>query len=329
MTSRLLLFLAVVVLSGRASVTNPPPLDIVVVLGAPGLDEYEPVFKSAGDQWLKAAEKGNKNALLIGSASGTNQLATLTRTLKEQASGSTEPLWLVFIGHGTFDGTTAKFNLQGPDISAQELAALVTPLQRPLILVNTTSASAPFLNALSGENRVIVTATKSGWEENYARFGTLIAEAIDDPSADLDKDGQTSLLEAFLMASRRVEDFYQGEQRLATEHALIDDNGDGLGTPAGFFQGVRPVEKAEENATPDGLRAHQIHLVLSEEEARLSPEIRARRDQLEMEIEKLRSRKNELPPEFYFQQLEKILVEISLLYQSVEQDSPNPASAPE
>ncbi len=46
--------------------------------------------------------------------------------------------------------------------------------------------------------------------------------------ADLDKDGQVSLLEAFLIASRRTLEFYKVEGRIATEHALIDDNGDGL-----------------------------------------------------------------------------------------------------
>lgn len=321
-----LLFLAAGL--ARASVTNQPPVDLLVVVGAPGEQSYESTFNAAADKWLKAAEKGKKNAFLIGSAYGSNQLATLTQMIREEhAKPSAEPFWLVLIGHGTFDGKIAKFNLQGPDISAQELAALVTPVQRPFILVNSTSASAPFLNALSGEDRIIVTATKSGWEENYARFGTHISESIADSSADIDKDGQTSLLEAFLMASRRVADFYEGEQRLATEHALLDDNGDGLGTPAEFFFGVRPVKKAEENATPDGLKAHQIHLVPSPEEAKLSAEARARRDELELELEKLRVRQDELPPDFYFQQLEKILVEISRLYHPAQ--DPEPAPGPE
>ena len=44
--------------------------------------------------------------------------------------------------------------------------------------------------------------------------------------ADLDKDDQVSLLEAFLTASVRTAEFYEETSRLATEHALIDDNGD-------------------------------------------------------------------------------------------------------
>lgn len=310
----------------QGSVPQPPPLDVVVVIGAPGTQEYETAFRTAGENWLKAAREGGREALLI--AGETNQMANLREVLGAQNKTSDDPFWLVFIGHGTFDGKVAKFNLHGPDISAAELAALVAEWKRPLVFLNTTSSSSPFLNALSGENRIVVTATKSGWEENYARFGIFLAETIADPSADLDKDGQTSLLEGFLMASRRVEEFYDTEQRLATEHALIDDNGDSYGSPADFFQGVRVVKKAEGDIAVDGLRAHQVHLVPGAEEAKLSPEAVARRNQLELDLEKLRSRQADLPEEVYLDELEKVLVEISRIYHSAGATADEPASVP-
>src|SRR5213075_927990 len=96
--------------------------------------------------------------------------------------------------------------------------------------------------------RVIVAAARSGYEQNYARFGQYMAEAIADPTADLDKDGQTSLLEAFLTASRRVAEYYATEGRMVTEHALLDDNGDGFGTPADWFRGIRAVKAAKDGA---------------------------------------------------------------------------------
>ena len=43
-----------------------------------------------------------------------------------------------------------------------------------------------------------MTATRSGNEQSFARFGGSLADAIADPASDLDQDGQTSLLEAFL-----------------------------------------------------------------------------------------------------------------------------------
>src|SRR5206468_3358863 len=134
------------------------------------------------------------------------------------------------------------------DLSAKQMAELLAPLPRPIILIDNSSSSAPFINELSRPNRIIITATKSGWEQNYTRFGKYFAKSVADPSADLDKDGQVSVLEAFLSASRQVEDFYKSERRLATEHALLDDNGDGKGTPASFFHGVRPGTNVVMNA---------------------------------------------------------------------------------
>ncbi len=163
--------------------------------------------------------------------------------------------------------------------------------------------------------RVVITATRSGYEQNYARFGQYLSEAIADPNADLDKDGQTSLLEAFLMAARGVAEFYESEGRLATEHPLIDDNGDGLGTPADWFLGVRAVKKAKDNASLDGLRAHQFHLLRSESEQKLPTEKRLRRDELERDIAALRDQKSDLGEEEYYRQLETLLLEIARIYQ--------------
>jgi len=123
------------------------------------------------------------------------------------------------------------------------------------------------------------------------------------------------VLEAFLMASRQVEDFYKEAGRLATEHALIDDNGDGLGTPAEFFQGVRAVKKAADGKTVDGVRAHQMNLVRSANEQELSPPLRARRDELEAQLSSLRDRKKQMKEEDYYNQLEKILVDMANLYE--------------
>jgi hypothetical protein len=136
-----------------------------------------------------------------------------------------------------------------------------------------------------------------------------------DPRADIDKDDQTSLLEAYLLASAGVREFYAREGRLATEHALLDDNGDRLGTPADWFQGTRAVKTAKDGAPPDGLRAGQLQLVRSQGEERLSAAVRARRDELEQELARLRRRKAELTEEQYLNLVEPVLVEIARLYE--------------
>ena len=102
--------------------------------------------------------------------------------------------------------------------------------------------------------------------------------------------------------------------RLATEHALIDDNGDGLGTPPDWFRGVRAQRKARDGASPDGTRAHQFHLVRSEEERNLTPEARAKRDEVEQRIARLREMKDNLYLEDYYRELEALMLELALIY---------------
>ena len=305
-------------LSGNA---EPLPttnrLTLIVVVGAPGEAEFGSNFVQQASLWEAAGQQAGGERITLGQETDppTNDAEGLRLALAAQPKTGTEALWLVLIGHGTFDGKEARFNLRGPDVSATNLAQWLQPFQRPLVVINTASASAPFLNRLSATNRVIVAATRSGYEQNFARFGQFIAEAIASPESDLDQDGQTSLLEAFLAASRRVAEFYQTAGRLATEHALIDDNGDGLGTPADWFRGTRAIKRAADGAALDGVRAQQFQLVRSAEEQQLPPAIRAQRDELELAVAGLRDRKAELSEVEYYRQLESLLLDLSRLYE--------------
>jgi len=314
----MVLGLAVIPLSGMASTNATNPATVIIAVGAGGEDLYTTEFESSATNWMNAATKAGTRCLTIGlgATNETTDLERLHQALRDEPKESAGELWLVLIGHGTFDGREAKFNLRGPDLSATNLAEALKPFHRPLAVINGASSSGPFLNVLSGTNRVTVTATRSGHEQNYARFGRYLAEAIADPKADLDRDGQTSLLEAYLTASRRVAEFYETEGRLATEHALIDDNGDGLGTPADWFRGIHAVKRAREGALLDGLRAHQFILVRSAQEEKMPPELRVRRDELELAIARLRETKSKQNEDAYYDQLEKLLIEMARLYQS-------------
>ena len=53
---------------------------------------------------------------------------------------------------------------------------------------------------------MIVSATRSGNEQNYARFGKFLAEALADPK-NLDRDGQISLLRSRFSAPHRTAEF--------------------------------------------------------------------------------------------------------------------------
>ncbi|AWM36562.1 hypothetical protein C1280_05665 [Gemmata obscuriglobus] len=300
---------------------------VLVVVGAAGTPEYGAAFQKWADRWGAAAQKGGSEFMCIGrepeaKESDRDKLQALLARLPRAGAA---PLWVVLIGHGTDDGREARFNLRGPDVTARELADWLGPVKRPVAVVNCTSASGSFVTHLSGPDRVVVTATRSGSESNYARFGEHIANAIGDPTADLDKDGQVSLLEAFLTASDRVREFYRSEGRLATEHALLDDNGDKLGSAADWFQGVRAVKRAKDGAPVDGTRAHQWHLIPSVRERALPAEVRKRRDELELALAGLRDQKGRIGEDEYYARVEKLMVELARLYATA---SPVPVPKP-
>jgi hypothetical protein len=303
-----------------AAAENPQRPTVIVVVGAAGMPEYAVQFAEWASLWEKSCSKGDARFVAIGldHVEEADDRAALQRVLATEPQQAAAALWLVLIGHGTFDGRTAKFNLRGSDVSADQLSEWLKPFSRPLIVINTASSSAPFLSALSAPERVVITATKSGFEQNYARFGQFLAGAIAEPQADLDKDGQTSLLEAFLIASARVNEFYSAAGRLATEHALLDDNADGLGTRADWFRGIRPVQRAEDGASLDGYRAHQFHLVHSQAENKMPPLLRARRDRLELEVAKLRDAEESFSEDEYFSRLERLLRDIAQIYEQTD-----------
>jgi hypothetical protein len=306
------LALAVIGAQDRASV--------LIVVGASGSPDYAGQFSQWAELWQAAAAKAGAESILIGRSqeAGTTDRDRLHSTTLEKASSGREPLWIILIGHGTFDGREAKFNLRGPDVSDSEFAQWLSPSQRPIVVVNCASGSSPFINRLSGQNRIVVTATKSGYELNFARFGEFIAQSIGDERADLDKDGQVSLLEAFLMASSRVNEYYRNHSQLATEHALLDDNGDGLGTPADWFSGTRATRRAKDGASLDGPRAHQLHLITSDRERRMPAELRHRRDQIELSVAALRNQKDKLGEDVYYRRLEDLMVELARIYRDVQ-----------
>jgi hypothetical protein len=310
------IWLAICLLAAPTSDDRPC---VLIVVGAPGSEEYGSEFRRWAGLWESAAKRAMAESITIGldAKPGIDDRERLRTALAAKSESGREPLWIVMIGHGTYDGREAKFNLRGPDVSDAELAAWLAPIRRPLAVLDCTSSSGPFLNKLSGEGRVVVTATRSGNEQNYARFGQYLSESIADPRADLDKDGQVSLLEAFVTAGSRVEEYYKTRSQLATEHALLDDNGDKLGTPPDWFRGVRATRRAKDGATPDGTRAHQLHLILSDRERAIPADVRARRDGLERSVAALRDEKAKLTPVEYYAKLEPLMLELARIYRDL------------
>ena len=154
-----------------------------------------------------------------------------------------------------------------------------------------------------------------------------MAKALTDMSADLDHDDQVSLLEAFLLASSQVKQFYESDSRLMTEHALLEDNHDGKGISADFFKGIRAEAIAKAGEALDGQQAHRYIIKASAAAVKLSEEQSAERDLIETEIEKLRGEKKNLSEDEYYQQLEPLLLEIAKLYAGTQSAEVEPTSS--
>jgi hypothetical protein len=306
---------------------------LLLIVGAAGTDEYGQQFRTWADRWQQAAEKSDVKCTVLGltaepatEATGMAQPSDLSRLQEalraESGTDSREPLWIVFLGHGTFDQKSAKLNLEGPDLSAEQLAESCRDIQRPLAVILCASCSSPFLNALSGPDRVIVTATKDGNEVQYSRFGDAFSTAIGSLEADVDRDSQTSLLEAWLYASRRTAEFYKSEGRLATEHALLDDNGDAKGVRAELFDGLKPAASLKSEDPVDGPKAAKFWFVKSDAERRLTADQQVARDALEARLENLKQRKATMDEAEYLQQLEELLRPLADIYEAAEQQTP-------
>ena len=232
----------------------------------------------------------------------------LSAVLRDVASrgGPDATVFLVLLGHGS-DRGEPRLSLPGPDLSATELRDLLGAFStQRVVVVNAASASGGFLPLLSAPKRVVVTATKSGFEQNHALFGGYFVEAFGSGDADLDKDERVSVLEAFLHAKGAVARAYEADRRLLTEHAMLDDNGDGQGT-------------GDPSATgKDGSRAAAVFLapvpaamVAGLAGDSIAVALERRRAGLEERIAALRARKEAMPQDAYERELEGLLVELA------------------
>lgn len=283
-----------------------------VVLGAAGESQYGEAFRTWGSRWQQAASDFDFTMIDGTDDAQTGDTLAHRDAIMQwisRADPSVREHWLIFIGHGTHDAKTTRFNLKGPDISAIDLGKSLNGKPGKWVLIFCSSASAPFLSAVSGADRVVITATKSGSEENYSRFGDFLSQSLSDDQADMDHDRTVSVLELFLAASRRVEKYYAEQSLLATEQSLLDDNGDGRGTPAVFYRGVRAVKAPAEGASLDGEAARRI--VLSRNGPSLSRENEDRIAAIESAIEALRSKKTDMDIDSYYDELEKLLVQLA------------------
>lgn len=219
-----------------------------------------------------------------------------------------DDILVLMIGHGSAEGD-ARFSIPGPDLTAAEFRALLEPLNdRKVAVVNTASASGAFLEPLAAKNRAVLTATRSGNERNETVFAQYFVDAYAGAAADADKDGHTSLLEAFNYARIETQRFYDNQNRLMTEHAVLDDTGDGKAV-------------AEPDGKTEGAFARTFILGRDAVAAsNASPAVRVlyeRRRSIEQQIESLRATKAQMAEADYEKRLEDLLVSLAEVNQAI------------
>jgi hypothetical protein len=291
----------------------------VIINGAGGEEVYAQQF----EQWTKdlTAVLVNRYGFAPGQLRVLTEKPSETSVVKSTAEEvrktfvalkaelKTDNVLFVFmIGHGSFDGKDSKFNLVGPDIPALEYNALLSALPtKRVIVVNMSSASGEFVKGLSAKGRIVITATRNGQETNATRFPGFFIAALSATDADTDQDGHVSILEAFVYANRLTAEFYTRGGRLVTEHALIEDNGDGVGR-----------ERAENG---EGALARATYLDSLSLEATAENVATAKlfkeRTRLEGEIEQWIARKNGLAESEYDATLERLFIELAKVNRSI------------
>lgn len=268
------------------------------------VDSAEQRFGIAHDRVFYLTEDPAKDPKATGKSTREEvqrTFATLART-----AGPDDVVFVMLIGHGTFDGKVAKFNLPGPDMTAADFAPLLQALpSKHVVFVNTASSSAPFLAELAAPGRTIVTATRTGAERFATLFGGYFIDALTSDAADVDRNHRVSVLEAFDSAKRDVARTYENEGIMLTEHPLLDDSGDREGSPA-------PAAEAKNGRIA---AIQSLGAVAADEPQTNDPRLRAlyaERRELEQRVEALKLLKGSMDPARYASELEKRLTDLAL-----------------
>ena len=273
---------------------------VLVVVGVPGDEEHAQKFQKWATTFVDAA-KGkdavpDANITLLADRRATREnIEKAVATLAARAK-PTDGVVILLIGHGSFDGRQAAFNLPGPDLTLTDWARLLGTLRAAHVaFVNTSSSSGAFLPTVASPGRVIVTATKTGGERNETAFAEYFVGAFADEAADRDRNGHVSIAEAFEYSKTKVAQAFQQKGLLLTEHATMDDSGGGQ-LASTVFLGTGRAETALQIDTSDpGLGA-----------------LAAERDAIEQQVAALKLKKASMDEAEYDARMEQLLTDLAL-----------------
>ena len=286
----------------------------VTIAGLGGEPEYEQRFQGWAkdlDKLLKQAEPNAKITTMLGDGVTKSTIQAKFQEIAQQAKPD-DSVVLMLIGHGSFDESDYKFNIPGPDLTGTELANMLDKIpSKHQLVVNMTSSSGGSIVSLEKPGRVVIAATKAGTEKNATYFARYWIEALRDPATDSDKNQIISALEAFRYAEEKTAKFFETQNRLATEHALIEDTGkgdgvkapgpdNGQGLVAGHFAGLHLGAVSAQINDPEKLK------------------LLKHKEELEQAIDELKYKKASMDYNEYRKQLSGYLVELAKTQEALD-----------
>lgn len=290
-------------------------IHLVVVTGVEADADDGALFHKLASQLIQAVQKESlpaANVVYLADKPQREPVTTAGRSTRENVEKTLtdlagrvqagDELAVVLIGHGSFDGQRATFNLPGPDLTAADYARLLDRFHdQRIVFVNTASSSGAFVEPLHGPGRTIVAATRTGGERNDTRFPEYFVEAFLNDAADRNRDGRVSIAEAFDYAKTKVAQAYQQHGLILTEHATLDDGSEGAA--ATLFLTPDRAEASADAAITDP----QTKALVAERQA------------LEGQIAALKLRKASMDPAEYDKQLEQLLTALALKTRQIQE----------
>jgi len=297
--------IAVALAGLAASPVAAQAVHVLIVTGLAGEARFDSTFHAAAatlfdtarERWAVAESSivylaenpGRDNARMRGVSTKDAIARELLALSRRVAPG--DVLFVFLLAHGSGSGPTSRLSLPGPDATAADFVAWLAGFaQQTVVVVNAGSASGDFVDALAAPRRLVVAATRSAVERNETVFAEHYVRGLAGGAADADKDGRTSVREAFEYARREVARAYESDNRLQTEHARISDT-----LLAATVTFGAPVTGSDPRV------------------AALWAERRA----LEAQVAELRGRKPSMDAAAYERELERLLLEIAAKTQAI------------
>jgi hypothetical protein len=218
----------------------------LIVVGLPGDDAHAARFAETARLWRAwltgplGFDPGEVRVLGSDVPRDARGRGTATREAVERevarfrkVLAKDDRLWVFLLGHANYDGEHLLVHLPGPDLRDVDIGELFRNLDaREQVFWMTTAGSGWLVRPLAAPGRIVVAATERDQELNETEFPHALAAVAARPSSklDADRDGKVSVLEVYDATVVEVASRYAAGQRVPTEQAQLDDDGDGNGS---------------------------------------------------------------------------------------------------